>query len=399
MARLVLVVCVAIVLVTGVPAAQQTPVLRSGTHTVPVYASVIDRTGRLATGLTRDDFIILDDGKPQEVAVFTADVQPITIVVMLDRSGSVTRHFEIVRAAAEQFVTNLHDADRARIGSFSTAVRIDPASFTSDRNELMRILREDLLDAGPTPLWNAAASAMTALGPETGRRVILMFTDGFDSPVAAGPNATLRDVRHQARAQEIMLYGIGLATGCAPAPDSDRPASFSAPLFQARGGGGRGGGVGRGGTARPRGPAPRGPAPRSPGRIGGGGGGAPRFPIPILIPPSPRMPRRPGIEDPPGGGPFGRPSAPVLADSPCKPTEPDPGLRELAFESGGGYFELRNTEALGQTFARVADELHHQYLLGFTPVNLDGRTHTLEVRMRDSSLTVRARRSYAAVAK
>ena len=113
----------------------------------------------------------------------------------------------------------------------------------------------------------------------------------------------------------------------------------------------------------------------------------------------PGTPRRPPIIDAPrGGDPSGRwpLSAPA---SPCTATEPDPGLRDVALDSGGGYFELHTTEALGETFARVADELHRQYLLGFTPANLDGRTHTLEVRMRDPSLTVRARKTYVAVSK
>ena len=395
MARLLLAVCFALVLVAAVPAAQQKSILRSGVHTVPVYASVLDRAGRLVTGLTKDDFTILDDGKPQELTVFSDDVQPITIVVMLDRSGSVRQHFEHVRAAAEQFVMSLGDADRARIGSFSTAIRIDPVTFTNDRSELVRILRENLLDAGPTPLWNAAASAMNALRPETGRRVLLMFTDGFDSPLASDQQVALEQVRHQARAEEIMLYGIGLATECRPVQISSLLArSFGAPLCQARGGGGRGGtgragGVGRGGTARPRGPVPR-----MPGGIGGGG--LPRFPVPISPPPA--KPRWPGIDDP-AGGPLGRPSVPLLADTPCKPTKPDPGLRDVATDTGGGYFELHTTDALDQTFARVANELRHQYLLGFAPVSLDGKTHALEVRARDGSLTVRARRSYVAAAK
>src|SRR4029453_19099701 len=101
-------------------------------------------------------------------------------------------------------------------------------------------------------------------------------------------------------------------------------------------------------------------------------------------------PRAPGEEKP---VPNSR------ADMPCETTEPDPGLREVAVESGGGYFELRATDELAHTFARVADELHRQYLLGFTPQNLDGKTHRLEVRPKDSSLIVRARRSYVAEAK
>ncbi|MEO8482642.1 MAG: VWA domain-containing protein [Acidobacteriota bacterium] len=76
--------------------------------------------------------------------------------------------------------------------------------------------------------------------------------------------------------------------------------------------------------------------------------------------------------------------------------EPDPGMRELAEESGGGYFALTDTFDLGDTFARVADELHRQYLLGYAAPEDDGRVHTIEVRAVDGALKVRARRSYQA---
>jgi hypothetical protein len=75
---------------------------------------------------------------------------------------------------------------------------------------------------------------------------------------------------------------------------------------------------------------------------------------------------------------------------------PDPNLRGLADHAGGGYYELRPTDNLSATFARVADELHHQYLLAFTPQALDGKVHKLEVRVKNPELTVRARRTYVA---
>jgi hypothetical protein len=71
-------------------------------------------------------------------------------------------------------------------------------------------------------------------------------------------------------------------------------------------------------------------------------------------------------------------------------------LRELAAQSGGGYFELSETMDLGETFARVADELHRQYLLGFVAPEHDGRVHQIEVRVKDGSLVARARQSYQA---
>jgi Ca-activated chloride channel homolog len=77
-------------------------------------------------------------------------------------------------------------------------------------------------------------------------------------------------------------------------------------------------------------------------------------------------------------------------------SRPDRGLRRLAEETGGGYFELKRTADLGPTFTRVAQELHSQYVLGFVPPSLDGRMHKVDVKMTRVGLTPRARRSYVA---
>jgi Ca-activated chloride channel family protein len=77
-------------------------------------------------------------------------------------------------------------------------------------------------------------------------------------------------------------------------------------------------------------------------------------------------------------------------------SRPDRGLKKLAGETGGGYFELRNTDDLGPTFSRVAQELHSQYTLGFSPTLLDGKEHKLEVRLSKPGFTARARKSYVA---
>lgn len=77
-------------------------------------------------------------------------------------------------------------------------------------------------------------------------------------------------------------------------------------------------------------------------------------------------------------------------------TKPDSGLRKIAVETGGGYFELTKTADLNPTFTKVAKELHSQYVLGFTPALLDGKMHTIEVRTKTPGLTVRARKSYIA---
>jgi VWFA-related protein len=79
-------------------------------------------------------------------------------------------------------------------------------------------------------------------------------------------------------------------------------------------------------------------------------------------------------------------------------SKPDGGLRKLADETGGGYFQLDKTSELAATFTRVAQELHSQYVIGFTPTQLDGRVHKLALRVKQQGMTARARRSYLAEA-
>ena len=79
-------------------------------------------------------------------------------------------------------------------------------------------------------------------------------------------------------------------------------------------------------------------------------------------------------------------------------TSPDRNFRKLAEETGGGYFLLSETDELGPTFTRVAQELHSQYVLGFSPTVRDGRTHSLEIRVAGRGMKARARRSYIAPA-
>jgi len=388
MARSPAVVLIAFTAGATLATAQQGPTFRTDTSAVSVYATVIDEDGRLVPNLTQADFEVYDNGKRQDMTVFSNAVQPITIVVMLDRSGSMHEYFTLVSNATGAFLDNLLPGDRVRLGSFSHRVQIDPVTFTSDADELRRILREELQPAGPTPLWNATSSALTALGREPGRRVVLLFTDGRDNPDRPEASVSYEQIQDRVEREETMVYGIGLAGECAPAAESLMLASASGgALFQARPRPG-GGSAGRPGRVPVRGGPTARPGARMPmpgGRIGGIG----RIPPPL--PPvgvggisKPRDPRK--LPDP----------TDYTWSSGCQGAGPDPNLRTLADRAGGGYFELRGTDNLVATFARVADELHHQYLLAFAPQALDGKVHKLEVRVRNSELTVRARRTYLA---
>ena len=359
----------------------QQPVFHAGVPTVSIYATVVDPTGRLVPSLGQDDFEVFDNGKRQNLTVFANDVQPITLVMMLDRSQSMEQNFTLVRDAAEHFVMNLLPADKVRLGSFSDRIQLDPATFTSDKDELIRILRNNLQDAGGTPLWNATAVAMTALGRQEGRRVVLLFTDGHDGPDFAtrDTNVSLREVRDRAATEGIMVYAVGLANPC----ESSKRRIEDSGLRTLDSGQQRRPGGGRGGV-------------RVPGRGGAGRGGTPRIPgLPGRGSPIPRGPGPFGL--PPRGGDRERPVE--RAGGSCIESKPDPDLKTLTNDGGGGYFELKGTDNLTATFARVADELHHQYLLAYTVPAFDGKTHQIEVRVKQKNLVVRARKSYVAAAE
>jgi Ca-activated chloride channel homolog len=77
-------------------------------------------------------------------------------------------------------------------------------------------------------------------------------------------------------------------------------------------------------------------------------------------------------------------------------SQPDKGLKRLAEETGGGYFELKRAVDLGEAFTRIAQELHSQYVLGFSPETLDAKIHKLDVRVKKTGMVARARKTYVA---
>jgi Ca-activated chloride channel family protein len=271
----------------------QGPTFKSGTEIVSLFVTVADAQGRLVPDLTKDDFEILDNDRPQTIIYFENVIQPISVIVMLDTSGSMTGSISLLKDAAEQFLLRLLPADQGRVGAFNDKIQIS-AHFTKNRDELISDVKE--LDFGNgTRLWDAVMTSLDELRGSEGRRVVLVFTDGEDTESRARFGGTV----DKARADDAMVYAIGLESN----------------FFNGQ-----------------------------------------------------RVVK----------------------------SEPDSGLRKIADETGGGYFELKKTADLAPTFTRVAQELHSQYVMGFTPTQLDGKVHRLSVKIKKPGMTARARRSYLA---
>jgi VWFA-related protein len=195
---------------------QPPPTFGTTTRTVAVYATVTDSQGRLAPDLARDSFEVYDNGVRQELTVFSNDLQPITAIMLLDRSGSMKPNFGLQVRAAETFVRGMVAEDRLRIGNFGRNIVIEPDDFTSDRDALLKVVHGDLQSDGPTPLWNAIDRAIDKLLLETGRRVVVAMSDGVDEPVDfSGRAKSLKDVMKRAEDHDIMIYAVGVE-GLAP---------------------------------------------------------------------------------------------------------------------------------------------------------------------------------------
>jgi Ca-activated chloride channel family protein len=291
-------VTLAVVMAAVLSAAGQdkpTQKFTSGTHTVPVFVTVTDRDKRLVPDLVEEDFEIYDNGKLQKLTQFDNSALPISVVVMLDTSGSMTLALDQVKQGAEQFLMRLLPEDRAMVGAFNDKIQFMPSEgFIASRDRLIAQLKE--LDFGyPTRLWDAVYQSLAALKPREGRKVVLVFTDGEDTASKMGRDEPLE----RAREEDVMIYAVGLEN--------------------------------------------------------------------IFFNGAQRVMSR-----------------------------PDRGLKGLAEETGGGFFLLKKTDELGATFTRVAQEIHSQYLLGFSPSLLDGKVHKLEIRVKKTGMTARARKTYVA---
>lgn len=183
-----------------------------------MLTTVTDAGGRLVPDLVLEDFTILDNGRAQEIVLFENTVQPFTVVVMLDFSGSMTAHLDLLRQGTEQFLLRMLPEDRAQVGAFSDKIMLSGA-FTSDRDELIAAL-DELQYGNPTRLYDAIDVSLDTLEGIEGRKVVLVFTDGDDTDSAVKYGA----VRDRAQRDDVMVYAIGLKSryqGRTTNPDRD----------------------------------------------------------------------------------------------------------------------------------------------------------------------------------
>jgi hypothetical protein len=356
-------------------ASSQQPQFRAGADVVPVYATVRDKDRGFVLDLTRDDFELYDEGRKQTITQFTVAVQPLSVIVLIDGSGSMIAEFNRAIEGARNFVLRMLPEDRAKIGSFADRVVLGPR-FTSDRDALLAYLDDqfNLRVGGETHLWEGLVESSLALGNESGKRVVLVMSDGYNFALPPGyaPPAP------------------GSAGGYPPS--GGRPPAAPPP----------GGGRVPGGLPVPITPPTRGTPPGGAPRPGPGGvrPQPPPAPTPSSIPPN-FDPATYGVTMGDVDAAASERNVIVYGLSmwvrqKVGAERPSRDLERIAIDTGGAFYEVGVNDDLNPVFTEVVQQLRQQYVLGFVPAAFDGKRHSLSVKVKRAGLEVQARRSYIA---
>jgi Ca-activated chloride channel family protein len=186
----------------GLPAQELT--LRMDVKLVNVFVNVIDQNGAIVSGLTRDDFALAEDGRPQQIAVFEhLSELPLNLTLAIDTSGSVHKDMAEEADAAKHFAhALLRPQDQMSLMQFATDVR-ELTPFTNKVSQIDRGLGQ-LRGDWATSLYDAICQASGRLGGKEGRRVLVLVSDGDDT----ASNANYGKAVEQALRNEVMIYSI-----------------------------------------------------------------------------------------------------------------------------------------------------------------------------------------------
>ncbi|HVR70112.1 MAG TPA: VWA domain-containing protein [Vicinamibacteria bacterium] len=193
----------------GAEASSRTPVFRAQINLVNVAVTITDATSRFVTDLGETDFEVFEDGRPQDLTLFTHERLPVSLAILLDTSQSMSLKLPEAQAAATQFVRTLTAADEAQVIQFNERTRIIQ-DFTADRSALEGAIKRTRAQ-GSTGLYNAVYIALKDLSSrrraeELRRMAVVVLSDGEDTTSLVSDDQVLS----LARTSGIAVYGISL---------------------------------------------------------------------------------------------------------------------------------------------------------------------------------------------
>jgi VWFA-related protein len=339
------------------PADQAVTTMSVQVKVVNVLATVRDKHGKIVNGLTKDDFSLTEDGRPQTLKYFARETDlPLTLGLLVDTSMSQRRVLNEERDASESFLAQVlrEDKDKAFVIHFDREVELSQ-DLTSSHEQLRAALeslqtpqftrtsaggggsndpgsgsgRASGRHGGGTLLYDAVFLASDELmKKQPGRKAVIVLSDGVDM----GSRESLEAAIESAQRANTIVYSI---------------------LFKDDEAYGNGGGFGRTGISIPGMGVPG---------MGRGGMGGP-------------------------GGRGGRGYPQEHADG-------KKILERISRETGGRMFEVSKKEPVSQIYSQIQEELRNQYSLGYTPNPVEPGYHKIQVVATKKDLVVQARDGY-----
>lgn len=307
-------------------------VIRVNTQLVSIPVRVMDKKGRFIGGLAREDFLALEDGVEQDIAMFSNENEPFTVALVLDMSYSTTFKIGDIQAAAIAFIGQLRPQDKVMVVSFDQDVHM-LCETTSDRNAVYRAIRSTKISTG-TSLYEAVDLVMNdRLRRIEGRKAIILFTDGVDT---TSRRAHDRDNLDDAMELDALIYPIRYDTfGDVQTMRGGTQPKVDIPL--------------PGGTTLP-------------------------VKIPVRV----------------------EPNVSTQGTTSEEYQRAREYLDQMAARTGGRLYEAMTMDKLAAAYSRIASELREFYSIGYYPKNerVAGKRTTIKVRVDRPGVSVRMRDGY-----
>jgi VWFA-related protein len=329
------------------------PTLSVDVNVVTLPVTVRDKHGKIVSNLTKDDFVLEEDGKPQSIRYFSQENNlPLTVGLLVDTSMSERDNIDKERSASRSFLDQMitRPADRAFVIHFDREIEL-LQDLTSDHAKLEKAVglidvesavqntqTSDQDNGSPrghrggagTKLYDAIFLACDEItSKQKGRKAIVVLTDGEDR----GSQETMNSAIESAQKAETVVYTIYIGG------HQDNDNGYNPGMGRR---GGMGGGYPGGGY---------------PGRYPGGGS--------------------------PGGSPQqNRPNGKKI-------------LQQIAQQTGGRFFEAKKKDSVDDIYAQIAEELRTQFMLGYTPPKDEAAGyHSIHLTTKTKDLTVQTREGY-----
>ena len=310
-------------------------VVRIDTNLVTVPVSVLDREGRFISDLRREQFNVLENGVEQKIAYFEPTEKPFTVALLLDTSGSTFFHLWEIKEAAINFAKQLRPQDRVLVVTFDRLVML-LTEATSDSRVVTEVIARNAITGFSTRLYDAIDLVIKQrLNKIDGRKAIVVFTDGVDT---GSYQATYQSTLHEVEELDALIYPVQYDT----TDFVDAQTRTNTTLI----------------TTTIRGA---------------------------------HIPTRSSSR-----AIYGTPAASGPGTSADEYKLADQFLHQLAEKSGGRLYQANDRAQLSAAFSRIAEELRHQYSLGYYPQTTlqPGERRQIKVHVDAPDVAVRARDSY-----